>query len=261
MYVSPIMEIYWLCAAGFLAGLVDSMVGGGGLVQAPAFFILYPHLSVPQVIGSNRFASVFGTAAAAWNYSRAVSIPWRAALYGGLGAAICSYVGATLQSKLPATALKPILLVMMILLVGYTYRRKDFGRHDHLLVTEHNLPMWAAGIGAVMGFYNGFVGPGTGSLLVFAFVRFLGYGFLRASAISKVVNVMADVSSLMFFFIYDYILYQLALPLMVCNVAGSVVGSRLAVSHGNQFIRRVFLAIVSLIIARFAWDVWRLLFG
>jgi uncharacterized membrane protein YfcA len=251
------MELYLLCFFAFLAGFIDSIVGGGGLVQVPAFFVLYPTLSVPNIIGTNRLASAVGTSAAAWNYARSVSIPWKIVACAGLGAAAFSYLGATVQSWLPSAVLKPLILVLIIAIAVYTYRKKDFGQEERLLVGPELLPFRAAAIGAALGFYNGFVGPGTGSLLVFGFVSLIGYSFLRASAISKIINVVADVSSLIFFLANKYVLFHLALPMMACNVAGSWLGSRMAVLRGNAFIRKVFIAVVTGIVLRFAWDVFK----
>lgn len=250
------MELYLLCAFAFLAGFIDSIVGGGGLVQVPAFFVLYPQLSVPNVIGTNRLASAVGTSVAAWNYARSVKIPWKTVLWASVAAATCSYLGATVQSLLPSSVLKPIILVLIVAIAIYTFKKKDFGHQEHFQVAPEKLNFWAAGIGATLGFYNGFIGPGTGSLLVFGFVSVIGYNFLTSSAISKIVNVVADVSSLIFFLMNKYILFHLALPMMACNVAGSYLGSRMAVLRGNGFIRKVFLVVVAGIVARFAWDVF-----
>ena len=253
--VAPFMELYLLCFFAFLAGFIDSIVGGGGLVQIPAFFVLYPTLSVPAIISTNRLASAVGTSVAAWNYARSVQMPWRTILYAGLSASVFSYLGATVQSLLPSAVLKPVILVLIIAIAFYTYKKKDFGQIDRFRVSPGQLPRWAAGIGAVLGFYNGFIGPGTGSLLVFAFVSVIGYSFLHASAISKVVNVIADVSSLVFFLLHKQVIFHLAFPMMACNVAGSWLGSRMAVLRGNGFIRKVFLVVVVGIVLRFAWDV------
>jgi uncharacterized membrane protein YfcA len=250
------MEIYILCAFAFLAGFIDSIVGGGGLVQIPAFFVLYPQLPVPNVIGTNRLASAVGTSVAAWNYAKSVDIPWKTVLYAGITASVFSYMGVQVQSLLPASVLKPIILVLIIAIAIYTYRKKDFGQHDDVKISPRRLGWTAAGIGAVLGFYNGFVGPGTGSMLVFAFVSVIGYSFLKASAVSKVVNVIADFSSLIFLLMNKYVLFHLTIPMMVCNVSGSYLGSKMAVLRGNEFIRKVFIAVVSGIVARFAWDVF-----
>ncbi|MFN0015608.1 MAG: sulfite exporter TauE/SafE family protein [Saprospiraceae bacterium] len=251
------MEIYILCAFAFVAGLIDSIVGGGGLVQIPAFFILYPQLSVPNVIGTNRLASAVGTSVAAWNYAQSVKIPWKTVLWAGSAAALFSYLGATVQSLLPSSVLKPVMLILIVVIAVYTYRKKEFGQQEHFRVPPQKIVWWATGIGAALGFYNGFVGPGTGSLLIFGFVSLIGYSFLSSSAISKIVNVIADVSSLIFFLSNKYVLFHLALPMMACNVAGSYVGSRMAVLRGNSFIRKVFLVVVVGIVARFAWDVFK----
>jgi len=251
------MEIYILCAFAFLAGFIDSIVGGGGLVQIPAFFVLYPQLSVPNIIGTNRLASAVGTSVAAWNYARSVKISWKTVLYAAITASTFSYLGATVQSMLPSSVLKPIILVLIVAIAIYTYRKKDFGQADMPKISPEKLPWVAAGIGGVLGFYNGFIGPGTGSLLVFGFVSVIGYNFLKASAISKIINVVSDVSSLIFFIMHKYVLFHLALPMMACNVAGSYLGSRMAVLRGNGFIRKVFIVVVTGIVLRFAWDVFK----
>lgn len=250
------MELYLLCFFAFLSGFIDSIVGGGGLVQIPAFFVLYPQLSVPNIISTNRLASAAGTTMAAWNYSRVVAIPWKTVLFAGVSASGFSYLGATVQSMFPAQVMKPMILVLIVLIALYTYRKKNLGQEELFRFSEKRLPFVAAGIGAVLGFYNGFVGPGTGSLLVFAFVSIVGYNFLKASAISKVVNVIADVSSLVFFLIHKHVLFHLALPMLVCNVSGSYFGSRMAVLRGNAFMRKVFLVVVAGIVMRFAYDVF-----
>ncbi|MGI9160008.1 MAG: sulfite exporter TauE/SafE family protein [Saprospiraceae bacterium] len=249
------MEIYFLCAFAFIAGFIDSIVGGGGLVQVPAFFVLYPQLPVPNVIGTNRLASAVGTSVAAWNYSRTAPIPWRTVWWAAGAASICSYTGATVQGLLPASLLKPLILLLIIAIAVYTYLKKDFG-HRESLRAPAQIGWYAAAVGGVLGFYNGLVGPGTGTLLVFGFVSVVGYSFLRASAIAKVTNVAADVSSLVYFFMNKYVLLHIALPMMVCNVAGSYLGSRMAVLRGNAFVRKVFLVVVAGIIARFAYDVF-----
>jgi hypothetical protein len=251
------IPLIFLCIFAFIAGFIDSIVGGGGLVQIPAFFILYPQLSVQNIISTNRLASAVGTSVAAVNYIRSVKIPWKIVLYAGVSAAICSYLGALLQSMVPASVLKPVILVLIIAIAIYTYKNKHFGQEDLLKYPPEKLPLYAALIGAVLGAYNGFIGPGTGSMLVFGFVSVLGYSFLTASGISKIVNVIADVASLVYFLINKHVLFHLALPMMACNVAGSFLGSRMAVLRGNAFIRKVFIVVIVGILVRFAWDVFK----
>jgi Predicted permeases len=139
------MELYLLCAFAFLAGFIDSIVGGGGLVQIPAFFVLYPHLSVPNVIGTNRLASTVGTAVAVVNYARNVKIPWKIVGAASLAAGICSYLGVTLQSRLPAELLKPIILVLIVGVAVYTFRKKHLGDQDRLRATGRLWAGWPPG--------------------------------------------------------------------------------------------------------------------
>lgn len=224
-------------------------------MQVPAFFILYPTLPVPYLIGTNRLASAMGTGLAAWNYSRAVRLPWRPVLHAAAGASVMAYLGALVQSVLPAALLKAMILVVIVVIGVYTFRQKTLGQEDNLRVQASSLSAWSLLIGGAMGFYNGLIGPGTGSLLVFAFVSVIGFSFLSASAISKVVNVIADASSLIFFFTHHYVLFHISLPLMVCNMAGAYVGSRMAVLRGNAFMRQVFMVVMGAMVLRFAWDV------
>ncbi len=252
------MSIFLACLAAFVAGFIDSIVGGGGLVQAPALFILFPHYSVPQIIGTNRFASFMGTGVAGYQYSKKVKIPLKTVLFAGIGAGVMSYSGALISSLMSERILKPTILILMTLIAIYTYKKKDLGQEDNHRFELSKIPLYGLLIGMTTGFYNGFVGPGTGSLLVFGFVSIIGYNFLTASAISKVVNVVADICSLIFFVAKGYVMFSIALPMMVCNMAGSYVGSRMALLRGNGFIRILFLVVVFGLILRFGYDIWKM---
>jgi uncharacterized protein len=252
------VSIFLACLAALLAGFIDSIVGGGGLVQAPALFILFPHYSVPQIIGTNRFASFMGTGVAGYQYAKKVKIPLKTVFFAGIGAGIMSYLGALMSSLMSEQILKPTILILMTLIAIYTYRKKDLGQESNHRFELSKIPFYGLLIGMSTGFYNGFVGPGTGSLLVFGFVSIIGYNFLTASAISKVVNVVADVCSLIFFVKNGFIAYEVALPMMVCNMTGSYIGSRMALLRGNGFIRILFLVVVFGLILRFGYDIWKM---
>lgn len=249
------LEILFASLAALLAGFIDSIVGGGGLVQAPALFILFPHFSVSQVIGTNRFASFLGTGVAGYQYAQKVKIPWRLVLITALGTATMSYLGATVASYMKAEILKPIILLLMTAIAIYTFFNKSLGQHEKVTLSIVRLQWYALLIGMAIGFYNGFVGPGTGSLLVFAFVSVIGFQFLKASAFAKIINVVADVASLVFFIWKGFVLFEIALPMMACNILGSYLGSRLALLRGNAFVRIVFLVVVFGLILRFGYDV------
>lgn len=244
-----------MCCAALLAGFVDSIVGGGGLVQVPALFILFPHFEIPRIIGTNRFSSFMGTAVAGYQYSKKVEIPWRTVIYAGIGAGVMAFLGAKISDIIDEKILKPVILVLMTAIAIYTFTKKDLGQDEMLKFELAKVPLYGLIIGSSAGFYNGFVGPGTGSLLVFGFVSVIGYGFLKASAISKIVNVIADVSSLGYFIVAGYVQYEIAIPMMICNMAGSYFGSKMAILKGNEFVRNFFLVVIFALILRFGWDV------
>jgi uncharacterized membrane protein YfcA len=244
-----------MCCAALLAGFVDSIVGGGGLVQVPALFILYPHFEIPRIIGTNRFSSFMGTAVAGYQYAKKVEIPWRTVIYAGIGAGVMAFLGAKISDLIDEKILKPIILILMTAIAIYTFKKKDLGQEEMLKFQLTKVPFYGLVIGASAGFYNGFVGPGTGSLLVFGFVSVIGYGFLKASAISKIVNVIADVASLGFFITQGYVQYEIAIPMMLCNMTGSYFGSKMAILKGNEFVRNFFLVVIFALILRFGWDI------
>jgi uncharacterized protein len=248
-------QLLLICGAALLAGFVDSIVGGGGLVQVPALFILYPSFEIPRIIGTNRFSSFMGTAVAGYQYAKKVQIPWRTVIYAGIGAGIMAYLGAKISDIVDEKILKPVILVLMSGIAIYTFKKKDLGQEEKLKYNLQIIPIYGLIIGSSAGFYNGFVGPGTGSLLVFGFVSIIGFGFLKASAISKIVNVIADVASLGYFIIEGYVQFEIAIPMMLCNMTGSYLGSKMAILKGNEFVRNFFLVVIFALILRFGWDV------
>ncbi|HJW26740.1 MAG TPA: TSUP family transporter [Rhodocyclaceae bacterium] len=244
----------FLLPAAFLAGWVDSVVGGGGLIQIPALFAAHPGAAPATLFGTNKCASVVGTANAAWRYARRVTMPWRTILPAALAAFVCSYGGAAAVAWLPREALRPLILVLLVAAAAYTLARKDFGAVHRPAHSGHRELAFASLLGAVIGFYDGFFGPGTGSFLIFLFVRWFGFDFLHASAAAKVVNMSTNLAAMAFFLPNGYWLPGLAVAMAACNVAGSMVGTRLALKHGSGFVRQVFLLVVALLIARFAFD-------
>ena len=247
-------ELPWLIVIAFVAGLVDAAVGGGGLIQLPGLFTTLPQQTPAALLGTNKFSSMFGTGAAAWRYARSVRFPWRPVLLAAAAAFVFSFLGATAVSLLSKGAVRPLVLALLVVMLGYTLAKKDFGAlHRPREVGRRELGI-ALAMGAVIGFYDGFFGPGTGSFLIFLFVRFFGLDFLRASAASKVVNLATNVAALAFFVPSSNVLLVFAVPMAVANIAGSVAGTRMALRGGTPLIRRLFLALVVVLIARMGWD-------
>ncbi len=247
-------ELVTLFLAAFLAGAVDAVVGGGGLIQIPALFAVYPAESAARLFGTNKCASVVGTANACWRYARQVEMPWRTILPAAVCAFLFSYAGAAAVAWLPKESIRPLILVLLIFAAGYTLMRKDFGSLHQPAHAGRRELVFASLLGAVIGFYDGFFGPGTGSFLIFLFVRFFGFDFLHASASAKVVNVATNLAALLYFVPNGHVLPLLAAAMALANVTGSLAGTWLALRYGSAFIRRVFLAVVSVLIVKFAWD-------
>lgn len=245
-----------LGVAAFSAGFVDAVVGGGGLIQIPALFAAFPATAPATLFGTNKVASIVGTTSAAIQYSRRVSIPWSVALPGAIAALIGAWYGAKAVAYLPPTVLRPLILGLLVLVAVYTFMRKDLGSVSHEDEHGRRSILIAVGIGGVVGFYDGFFGPGTGSFLIFLFIRFLGMDFLRASVTAKILNVATNFAAISFFATNVEIMWKLALTMAACNLAGAVIGSRTALRHGTGFVRKMFLGVVSLLIAKLAYDTY-----
>lgn len=225
----------------FCAGAIDAAVGGGGLIQIPALMGALPHYPTATVFGTNKLASICGTASAAFSYLRQVKIQWKLLAVIGITAFISSFGGAACVSLIPQEILRPFVLFMLIVIAIYTLVKKQFGQvHIQQEVTRKILILAGVG-GLLIGFYDGIFGPGTGSFFIFYFIRYLKVDFLHASALSKIGNFMTNFAALSFFVPTGHVLFQLGLMMAVANVAGSVVGVKMALKYGSGFIRILFL--------------------
>ncbi|WP_303312472.1 TSUP family transporter [Hymenobacter sp. BT730] len=246
-----------LCLFAFLAGFVDSVVGGGGLIQLPAMLLLLKGVPVPTILGTGKVSSLAGTAAALRRYAGRVPMRWQAVGAAAATAAVFSFLGARVVSQLPAAMLRPLVLGMLVVIGIYTFWRKDFGAlHAPRLSPRREVVMGLL-MGVCLGFYDGFFGPGTGSFLLFGFVGLFGYDFLSASASAKLVNVATNLASLVYFAFTDQILYHVALPMAACNMLGSTLGAKVALQRGTGFVRVLFLVVVSGIILKLGYETWQ----
>jgi len=242
-----------LLAAAF-AGFVDAVAGGGGLIQVPALLTALPGEAPATVFGTNKGSSIFGTANAAWRYARRIVLPWEVALPAAAAAFVLSFCGAALVSLAPKELLRPLILLLLVAVFIYTAMKRDFGAVSRAPTFSGGATRPALLAGAVLGFYDGFFGPGAGSFMIFAFVRFFGLDFLRASAAAKVVNFSTNLAALSWFLPAGHVLWQLALAMALFNIAGALFGARLAIRHGSGFVRWVFLAVTAVLIAKFGYD-------
>lgn len=242
-----------LGAVAFFAGMVDAVVGGGGLIQVPVLLGHFPQVALPTLFGTNKVSSIAGTGAALWRFARAVPIPWRVVLPASITALAGAWIGAAIVAWLPREAMKPLVLVLMVAVAIQTFRRKDFGHAASRDLVPADRPR-AIAFGGAMGVYDGFFGPGTGSLLIFGFVRIFGMDLLQASASAKVINAATNVSAIAFFASHGPLMWSAGLLMAACNLAGAQVGTWLALRRGTGFVRKVFLAVVVVLIAKLAWD-------
>lgn len=245
-----------LCAAAFAAGFIDAIVGGGGLIQTPVGLIMLPNLPVSTVIGSLKIPAFSGTAFAANQYLKKVDMNWRILILMMLLAFPSAFLGSTLLTYVSNDFMKPLLLVVLSLLVVYTYAKKNFGQQVDKSHSVRTQILYAVLISFVVGFYDGFIGPGTGSFLVLAFISLMGFDFLHASANAKMVNLSTNFGSICLFALKGKIIWAIAIPMAICNAGGGWLGAKLAISKGNNFIRIFFLIVIIGTLIRFSYDVF-----
>lgn len=243
-----------LGAAALLAGMIDAVVGGGGLIQIPVLFSVFPNAHPATLFGTNKLASVWGTGVAAVSYARRVKVEWNTAAPAAVAAFILAFAGAYTVTRIPPDFIRKLLPFVLLTVAIYTLQRKDLGSVHAPLHGGFKEKAIAILVGGGIGFYDGFFGPGTGSFLLFLFVRFFGFDFLGASAVAKVVNVACNLSALLWFGYSGHVIWQLGLMMAACNVLGSLVGTRVAIRYGSGFVRKIFLFVVSALIVKTGYE-------
>ena len=253
-------ELVLMCVLSLLAGIMDAAVGGGGLLQIPALFSLMPaNTPIATVMGTNKFASICGTFMSGVQYVRKIAVPWKMLLPAAALAFLTSFGGSMLVTYIPVQWFKPFILLVLVAMAIYTFCKKDFGQQErsHALSKKE----WYIGLacGALIGFYDGLIGPGTGSFLTFVFIRLFAFDFLTAVASSKIINITTNLAALSFFVPNGYILWAWAIPLAVANLSGGIIGTHIALRGGTRFLRYGFMVLLVVLIGKFAWDLLPLL--
>ena len=245
-------SILLLCAFSMAAGFVDAVVGGGGLIQLPAALLLLPGVPFPTLLGTNKFASFFGTSMAVQRYSRHVAIDWKTIAPAAVAAFLSAFLGARAVALLSPDLLRPLIFGLLIVVALYVFFVKELGLIHRPKHAPRKARWLAVAIGALLGFYDGFFGPGMGSFLIFAFVGILGFDFLSASASAKAVNWCTNLASIIYFSATGQLLYGVGLAMAVSNVIGATLGAHVAIKKGSRFVRVFFLVIVCGLIAKLA---------
>jgi uncharacterized protein len=249
-------EIFILCTAAFAAGFIDAIVGGGGLVQTPATLVTLPQYPVATLLGTTKIPSFTGTGIASYQYAKKVSLQWKLLLLMCSIALLAAMAGSYTVTIVSNHFMKPFIFCVLIAVAVYTYTKKNFGTATSKNISPKNERVYGCLFALLVGFYDGFIGPGAGSFLVIFFIAVLGYDFLKASAHAKFVNLATNLGSIILFSGSGHILYQYAVPMALLNVTGSFLGARLAILKGNAFIRVFFLLVVAGTILRFGYDIF-----
>lgn len=251
------LTIIYLIIFSFIAGFIDSVVGGGGLIQLPALLINLPQTPVATLFGTNKIAALSGTSVAAYQYSKKIKFNFLLLFTVAVFAFATSFLGAKAVTTIDVNKLRPIILGILIIIAIYTFIKKDLGGSPTKNLSSKKQLIFGSLIGAIVGFYDGFFGPGTGSFLVLGFVVVLGFEFITASAYSKIINCITNISALTVFISKGNFILGIGLVMAISNISGSIIGSKLAIKRGNGFIRIIFLVIVALMILRYAYDIFK----
>ncbi len=245
--------IFLAIAAG-LAGFIDAIAGGGGLIQLPALLIGISDKPIPMILGTNKVPSIFGTSFSAVAYFRKIKPDLHLTAAMAIPAFIGSACGARLAAEFPKSVFRPIIVILLFLVAIYTWKRPHLGMEENLKFTPKIRRLLVAGFGLLIGFYDGIFGPGTGSFLLFILVGLIGYAFLKASATAKLVNIATNFAAILTFSATGHIWWKVGLILALANVSGSILGARLAIRGGSPLVRKVFLIMTFLLIAKVGYD-------
>ncbi|GAA2371557.1 TSUP family transporter [Nonomuraea africana] len=249
----PLEQVVILLVAAAGAGWVDAVVGGGGLLQLPALMVA----GVPtiQAIATNKLSSIFGTASAAFTYVRTTKLDRQVAVPAGVLAVLCSGLGASAAAAISSDVLRPLVMVILLGVAAFVTLRPSFGAlpQPHLR-TRARVGAAILASGVLIAFYDGIMGPGTGTFLIIAFTTLLGLDFVHASATSKIINTGTNLGALLVFGYQGHILWALGLGMAVCNIAGAQLGARMALRRGTGFVRVVLLCVVVAMVARLGWQ-------
>lgn len=245
-----------LCSVASCAGFLDSIVGGGGLIQTPLSLALLPNYPVATIIGTLKVPAFTGTALATSQYLKKIKIQWKLFTIMAMVAFIAAFLGSKLLTMVNNDFMKPLLFIVLIILFIYTVFKKDFGQAQARTIEKKESIIKGILIAFVVGMYDGFIGPATGTFFIVAFVSMLRMDFLQASATAKLVNLATNFGSICLFLITGKIIWAIAIPMAICNGLGGFIGAKLAIAKGNTFIRYIFMFVILLSICRFGYEVF-----
>ncbi|MEH3415621.1 sulfite exporter TauE/SafE family protein [Phytobacter diazotrophicus] len=247
-------ELMVLIPVAFIAGIINAAVGGGGLITMPTFYSTLPQFTPAEIMGIDKCSSVMGHLMSIKQFTARLRLPWSLILPTAISAVIGAYTGIRLLDFMPSDWMRPIVIVVLAIMLAYTWFKPQFGHSDTSREPTRGDLAKGVLLGFAIGFYDGFIGPGTGSFLLFLFIRFFHFDFLRATACAKVVNFGTNFSTLFFLIPNGLIHYDIAIPLGISAICGSLVGVRVALRGGNLWIRRLFLILAATLLIKLLWE-------
>ena len=251
------LSLTLILCAGFSAGFIDAIAGGGGLIQLPAMLISFPQKEVIEVVGTSKAGAIWGTSAAALNYRRNIKTDPKLLIAMVLPAFIGSGLGSLLATQISTTQLKAGIVVMLVAVFIYTLIHPDLGKIEIFKHSHLRRMQIAISAGFIIGFYDGLIGPGTGTLLMIVLVAGFGFAFVGASAIAKVVNVATNLASILVIGFNASIMWKVGIELGIVNLAGGFLGSHVAINKGSEFVRKFYLVVTFVLIVRVLFDLFK----
>lgn len=246
------LEMYvFVAAAGFVASFIDAAAGGGGMISLPA--LLLTGISPLHALGTNKMAAVMGACTSFITFVKSgkMDIPLMKKLFPI--AFIGSGVGVLAVQQIPSAFLRPLIIVLLIAIVLYSILKKDWDRESKPKSFTGRMLALSVLVAFVMGFYDGFFGPGTGSLLLFAFLM-VGFDFISATANTKALNFASNLAATIFFAVSGLVDYTIALPMGIFMIIGAYCGARFALTKGVSYVRPLFIVVTVALIGKQIFD-------
>jgi len=250
------VSLVLLFLAIFAAGFIDAIAGGGGLIQTPALLLTFPDENPVSVVGTSKTAAFFGTATAALQYRKSIKSDPKLLLAMLIPAFFGAALGALLASAISGDVFKKAIFFMMIAIFIYTWTKPELGKVQLDKYSPKKLMYIGGAAAVVIGFYDGLIGPGTGTMLMIFLVAVMGFAFVGASAIAKAVNATTNMASIIVVGLSIGIMWKLGLALGVANLLGGYLGSHLAIKKGSNFIRIFYLIVTGLLILRLGYSLY-----
>lgn len=245
-------QMLWtVCPLALLAGFIDAVAGGGGLISLPAYYLA--GLPASTAAGTNKLSATMGTALAVYNYGCSGKINRRIGLLSGMAAVLCSTMGVLLMKQLPDRTVRVLVMCCIPVAAAATLRGRK-GARAAVERTPGQTAAYALLIGSAIGFYDGLVGPGTGTFLILLFIQAFALEDVTASGTAKATNLCSNLAALISLLLTGDVLWLLGLPAGLCAMAGAAVGSRLTIRRGAKFVRGMMLCVLALLLAKMITD-------